>query len=56
MNIPTDPEGVVRFIAEKFPTPNVLRSLALCESGRLPWDSVATMLAQSVAKAVKEVS
>lgn len=46
--ITTAAERDVRKFAEQFPTPNTLRALALCESGRLSWESVADLFAQSL--------
>ena len=42
----------VRMFAATYPTPNTLRALALCESGRLAWDDVAALFARSLRDAM----
>lgn len=45
-------ETDVRMFAATYPTPNTLRALALCESGRLAWDDVAALFARSLRDAM----
>jgi hypothetical protein len=49
-------ESQVREFAAEFPTPAVLRGLALCESGRLDWSDVAELFRVSLAKGLATVS
>jgi hypothetical protein len=49
-------ESDVRAFAQQFPTANVLRALALCESGRLDWQPVADLFARSLAAGLAEVA
>lgn len=44
-------EKLARDFAAAWPTPNTLRAIALCESGRLAWVDVAALFAKSFAKA-----
>ena len=48
----TTNEADVRMFAATYPTPNTLRALALCESGRLAWDDVAALFARSLRDAM----
>jgi hypothetical protein len=43
----TEAETLARAFAVTYPTPNVLRAIALCESGRLAWVDVAALFARS---------
>jgi hypothetical protein len=52
----TAAERDVRDFARQFPTPAVLRGLALCESGRITWEQMADLAARTLASALKEVS
>jgi hypothetical protein len=47
-------EQDVRTFAAQFPTPQVQRALALCESGRLTWDDVADLFRRSLGSALSE--
>lgn len=49
-------ETEVREFAREFPTPNVLRAVALCESGRLDWAQVAELFRTSLAKGLEAVA
>jgi hypothetical protein len=48
-------ESQVREFAREFPTPNVLRAVALCEAGTLTWSQVLGVFKQSLAKGLTEV-
>jgi hypothetical protein len=48
----TQAEADVRAFAQQFPTPNTLRALALCESGRITWEQVAALFARSLGAAL----
>lgn len=52
----TQAEADVRDFARQFPTPNVQRALALCESGRLEWEAVAGLAREALAKALAVVA
>ena len=52
----TSTESEVREFAREFPTPNVLRAVALCEAGTLPWEKVAELFRASLAKGLAEVA
>lgn len=45
-------ETEVREFAAQFPTPNVLRAIAYCESGRLTWEQVHPICVEALAKAL----
>lgn len=47
-------ETLARQFAAKWPTPNTLRAIALCEAGTLAWVDVAALFARSFAKAEAE--
>jgi hypothetical protein len=47
-------EQDVRLFAAEFPTPQVQRALALCESGRLAWGDVAELFRRSLGSALSE--
>lgn len=47
-------EQDVRSFAAEFPTPQVRRALAMCESGRLGWDDVAELFRRSLGYALSE--
>lgn len=49
-------ESEVREFAREFPTPNVQRAVALCESGRLDWAEVHELLRRSLGHALTEVA
>jgi hypothetical protein len=51
----SDAERDVRAFAAEFPTAQTLRAVALCESGRLSWLSVAELFARSLGSALSEV-
>ena len=51
-SLATTTEADVRMFAATYPTPNTLRALALCESGRLAWDDVAALFARSLRDAM----
>ena len=42
--------ALVLDFAEQFPTPNVKRLVALCESGRISWDQAAKIAQDALAK------
>lgn len=48
-------EVEARDFAREFPTPNVKRAIALCESGKLDWISVHGLLRDALAIGIKEV-
>jgi hypothetical protein len=48
----TSVEAEVREFAAQFPTPNVLRAIALCESGRLTWAQVHPICVEALTKAL----
>ena len=48
----TAAETVVREFAAQFPTPNVLRAVALCESGRITWEQVEGIAREALTKAL----
>jgi len=50
------PEADVRAFAEQYPTPAVRRALALCEAGTLPWEAVAGIAREALAKAIATVA
>jgi hypothetical protein len=52
----TQAEADVRDFAQQFPTPNVQRALALCESGRLSWEDVAGLAREALAKGLAAVA
>lgn len=54
--MPSSFESDVRAFAAEFPTPNVLRALALAEAGTLPWEKVAGVFKASLAKGLAEVA
>jgi hypothetical protein len=45
-------ETEVREFAAQFPTPNVLRGVALCEEGRITWAQLHDLCKVSLAKAL----
>ena len=45
-------ETEVREFAAQFPTPNVLRAVALCESGRITWAQVHSLCGEALTKAL----
>lgn len=47
-------EALCREFARVYPSANVLRGIALCESGRLAWVDVAALFARSAAVAMRE--
>jgi hypothetical protein len=49
-------EQDVRAFAAEFPTPNVQRAVALCETGTLRWEQVAEIFRVSLAKGLAEVA
>lgn len=49
-------EPEVREFAREFPTPNVQRAVALCESGRLSWVQVHELFRRSLAAGLAEVA
>lgn len=51
----TEAEQLVREFAEKFPTPNVLLALGLCETGVLSWEDVAEIYGESLIDAIAKV-
>lgn len=48
-------EAEVREFVEQFPTPNALRALDLCETGRLAWSDVRDLFARSLSDALETV-
>lgn len=48
-------EVEARDFAREFPTPNVKRAIALCESGKLDWITVHELFRQSLTTGLKEV-
>ena len=52
----TSPETICREYAGKFPTPNVLRGVALAESGRITWTALAGLFARSLEAGLAAVS
>ena len=48
----TTVEAEVREFATQFPTPNVLRAVALCESGRITWGQVHDLCGVALRKAL----
>ena len=52
----TNFEAEVREFAREFPTPNVQRAVALCESGRLSWTEVHEIFRRSLAHGLQEVA
>lgn len=48
-------EVEARDFAREFPTPNVKRAIALCESGKLDWITVHELFRQSLNAGMKEV-
>jgi hypothetical protein len=49
-------EEDVRAFAAAFPTPQVIRAVALCTEGRLAWTDVHDLFRTSTAKALAAVS
>jgi hypothetical protein len=49
-------EREVREFAREFPTPNVQRAVALCESGRLTWTQVHEIFRGSLAQGLSAVA
>jgi len=49
-------EALSRQFAASWPTPNVLRGVALAESGRITWVQLAAVLAKSYGAAQAEVA
>lgn len=47
-------EALCRDFARVYPTPNVLRGVALCEAGTLAWVDVAAVFARSYGTAKRE--
>lgn len=47
-------EALCRQFAQAWPTPNVLRGVALCEAGTLAWVDVAAVFARSFGTAKLE--
>lgn len=52
----TEAEAQVREFAAEFPTENVLRGIALCESGRISWFQLYEIAKGAIAKARAEVT
>lgn len=52
----TEAEAQVREFAAQFPTPNVLRGIALCESGRISWFQLYEIAKGALVKARQEVA
>jgi hypothetical protein len=52
----TEAERLAREFARVYPTPNVRRAIALCESGRIQWVDVAALFARSYGTARREVA
>jgi len=52
----TTMESEVREFAREFPTPNVLRAVALAESGTLTWAQVHGVFRASLARGLAEVA
>lgn len=48
-------EQLARDFARSYPTPAVLRAVALCETGELDWVAVAALFARSFAVARADV-
>ena len=48
-------ETDVRAFAQQYPTANVLRAVALCESGRLTWTQVYDLFRKSLAAGLAAV-
>ena len=51
----TPAEVEAREFAAAYPTPNTLRAVALCESGRLGWGDVRDLFARSLAAGIEAV-
>jgi hypothetical protein len=51
----TTVETECREFAREFPTPNVLRAIALCEAGTLRWEQIAEIFRASLATGLTEV-
>lgn len=51
----TTVESDVRDFARQFPTPNVLRAVALCEQGTLAWGQVHALFHRSLAAGLTAV-
>lgn len=49
-------QAEVREFAREFPTPNVLRAVALCESGRLEWAEVHELFRRSLGAGLAAVA
>lgn len=49
-------ESLAREFARVYPTPNVLRGVALCEEGRIGWQEFAALCARSYGAAKAEVA
>lgn len=47
----TEAEAQVREFAAEFPTPNVLKGVALCESGRISWFQLYDIARSAMVKA-----
>jgi hypothetical protein len=45
-----------RAFAAEFPTPNVLRAVALCAQGTLTWEQVSDLFTKSLAKGLAAVA
>jgi hypothetical protein len=55
-SISTTVEAEVRAFAREFPTPNVLRAVALCEAGTLTWTQVHEIFRGSLAHGLASVA
>jgi hypothetical protein len=51
----TASETVCREFAAQFPTANVLRGIALCESGRITWAQLEGLCTSALADALQTV-
>jgi hypothetical protein len=49
-------ESLVREFAAEFPTPNVLRAIALCEAGTISWEQAAEIFRVSLATGLEAVA
>lgn len=53
LNAADEAEALVRQFAVQFPTPNVLKGLAYCESGRIAWADMARLAEEALTAAVQ---
>jgi hypothetical protein len=49
-------ESAVRKFAVEYPTPNVLRMVAYCESGRITWTQAYELACKSLAEGLSVVA